>query len=598
MLRYRIAPLQSICRTIFAKGKPRRATPLESTRYTSTTSCRLHLPRRGVSANPNDRYHAKEESESSPFGEYVKSTIKAVVAAHVGTETATPTTAIDRYAERSQWRAIVDELLQALRRFDRLSLSSWVLNSACDEQQFLLAKSYVDFMEADEPGSTLSLARVFSVLDLIGTYLLAHPNAADHDRLWSEADVFRYCGAVEGMLDVMDVQSMGSVLKALAATSRWDDAIAKATSYHTSSFRLPPTAREAVVVGAFRNGDHYRALHLVETLIDERLGFRTLESLVHNAWLDSTMRSATENDNNRSESSAVHEAGFKRLMEEMRTTRCFPQLKMLQRTVAEFLPHWTLRLTEASNDGKCEACRRQLPPLVVTSEDFLQLSRLFMQRVLIGDDIYEHSSPAEITRFRGFLMQWAPFDMVIDALNVSFTRTKVRPTRQELAANLRLMLEHVKRSKRNRRILVIGRKHMRSWPPAEFQRISSMARLYLVENASSDDVFSLAAALASGPECTVVSNDFYRDHAFRLALRNVDLHVRRVFDRWIRSVQMTPSGYRPRDGSFALHPPVRHDTVIHYTESPPCWHLPILSGSPLGRFGLPEEWACLVRSAR
>lgn len=44
-----------------------------------------------------------------------------------------------------------------------------------------------------------------------------------------------------------------------------------------------------------------------------------------------------------------------------------------------------------------------------------------MDRVVIGADIFRKSTPEEIKEFKNFVKMTAPYDMVIDGLNIAFT---------------------------------------------------------------------------------------------------------------------------------------------------------------------------------
>jgi ribonuclease P protein 3 len=71
--------------------------------------------------------------------------------------------------------------------------------------------------------------------------------------------------------------------------------------------------------------------------------------------------------------------------------------------------------------GICKSCQKYLNPITITKEEFGVLQSAFMDRVVIGADIFRKSTPEEIKEFKNFVKMTAPYDMVIDGLNIAFT---------------------------------------------------------------------------------------------------------------------------------------------------------------------------------
>nr|KAG5714433.1 hypothetical protein BaRGS_006879 [Batillaria attramentaria] len=177
--------------------------------------------------------------------------------------------------------------------------------------------------------------------------------------------------------------------------------------------------------------------------------------------------------------------------------------------------------------GTCHSCKQDLPRIEVSSSDFEALQREFLEKALIGDNVYLKSNPQEVETFCDFMQENAPFDVVLDALNIAFTSKNLSKSRQ-----LREVVHYFAR-KRHMRVLVLGRAHMLKWSADDMKYIRRHAKTFFTDNISSDDPFCLYAALYSGKHCLFVSRDFMRNHKFNMGLRWKD-----VFERWQKSRQI------------------------------------------------------------
>lgn len=71
--------------------------------------------------------------------------------------------------------------------------------------------------------------------------------------------------------------------------------------------------------------------------------------------------------------------------------------------------------------GRCSGCKKNLSQNVLTNEEFNQLKNTFLSKVLIRDNIFLKTDPQELDNFVNFIEQNAPYDCVIDGLNVAYS---------------------------------------------------------------------------------------------------------------------------------------------------------------------------------
>lgn len=86
-----------------------------------------------------------------------------------------------------------------------------------------------------------------------------------------------------------------------------------------------------------------------------------------------------------------------------------------------------------STNGQCNSCNNQLDNVLITNNEFEQLSSTFLKKVLIREDIFLKSNPRELNEYTKFLDKTRPYDCVIDGLNVSFSIGKANPKSQARA---------------------------------------------------------------------------------------------------------------------------------------------------------------------
>jgi ribonuclease P protein 3 len=86
------------------------------------------------------------------------------------------------------------------------------------------------------------------------------------------------------------------------------------------------------------------------------------------------------------------------------------------RLIDPFVGHFT---TIDEGTGRCRSCEKVLQNSEISDDEFANLKKGLMEKVLLGTDVYLGSKPDEIRRFQNFIQKTAPYDVVIDGLNVA-----------------------------------------------------------------------------------------------------------------------------------------------------------------------------------
>ncbi|KAI5723155.1 hypothetical protein M8J76_002137 [Diaphorina citri] len=170
---------------------------------------------------------------------------------------------------------------------------------------------------------------------------------------------------------------------------------------------------------------------------------------------------------------------------------------------------------------QCFHCGFTLDPLTLDPADFDQLKAAFLDRALVGGDIFEKTTPQEFDKFLAFLNQTTPYDIVMDGLNVSHVGGP-----QYQSETLHKVIQHF--LDLNQRILVLGRLHMLKWPKHTVHFIKQHCQFFFVDNLSQDDPYILYAAMYGGLRTRFISRDLMRSHLFLLG----NHELRDVFLKW------------------------------------------------------------------
>lgn len=79
------------------------------------------------------------------------------------------------------------------------------------------------------------------------------------------------------------------------------------------------------------------------------------------------------------------------------------------------------KLTFVTKNGICKTCDKKLESLNLSTPEFVELQRAFLDKVIVGRDIFRKSTPDELDKFKRFVEAMPKFDVVVDGLNVTYS---------------------------------------------------------------------------------------------------------------------------------------------------------------------------------
>ncbi|CAH2041526.1 unnamed protein product, partial [Iphiclides podalirius] len=175
----------------------------------------------------------------------------------------------------------------------------------------------------------------------------------------------------------------------------------------------------------------------------------------------------------------------------------------------------------------------------------------------------------------------------IDALNIAYAMGN--SSYVEKMGFLKTIVEMF--SRKNKKILLLGRKHMLRWHRKTLDYILSETCNFFIDDISQDDPYFITAAIVSGPNTDIVSKDLFRSHRFLLK----DQALKQIFQRWQWQHQwmVFSKGKRP-----FVQPPLQFTPCAQ--KGLDGWHLPYDNEESPGmentiHDGIPDynSWLCL-----
>lgn len=148
-------------------------------------------------------------------------------------------------------------------------------------------------------------------------------------------------------------------------------------------------------------------------------------------------------------------------------------------SIIGFISYTIITLTSLSvSSGQCLHCKDTLDRLLLSDKEFIQLQQNIKEKLLVGSDLFLKSSPDELKKFSNFVERTAPYDVVIDSLNVAYAVGKGTPANK--LSMLFAVVDYFK--ERNKKILLLGRKHMFKWGKGSMERLTTNTNSFFTDN--------------------------------------------------------------------------------------------------------------------
>ncbi|OAD61775.1 Mitochondrial ribonuclease P protein 3, partial [Eufriesea mexicana] len=218
----------------------------------------------------------------------------------------------------------------------------------------------------------------------------------------------------------------------------------------------------------------------------------------------------------------------------------------------------------------CNICGKNVLEIELSDdsyEDLLQGTKRFLM-----NHLYAASEPQETTKFMSFVEKRKPYDIVVDTLNLLYSK-------QHKQQHLIMVIKKLAAMKQ--KVLLIGRKHVGTYLRELSQQYKT--DYYIVQNWSNDDAFIMYAAFLSGRNTKVLSNDFMRN---KFNFESTVLNI--LFKKW----QFLHHYVINANGNWIkLYSDRSVDSIIEKQGNH--WHIPYMNISSTSRHLQSSDWICI-----
>lgn len=353
-----------------------------------------------------------------------------------------------------KWKDLRIKILESHRINDK-NVDATIIGHCLKELKLKMAKSYLEFLNFEK--IELNAASIGRVLRIY------YGKAQERELTPDECnDISNLYNLLLLKSSVMDPTTAESVIHALCVTSDWKKSL---EIFDNIKMTCTPSSStySAIIVSAFKNQDLTVGLKLLEEMIQLE---KSPRCEVFNAWFDYNTR------NNKAIDDILKFIGENEILISNKVAHHLKYILVSQNKKCDIS-------SVNKSRGVCTSCKKPLENISITKEEFDNLCSSFLQKVLIRKNVFLKSTPEELNKFEKFIEKTAPYDCVIDGLNVAFS-SGIKKSPIVHAKLLAAVVKYFK--EKNKHVLVLGRKHMSRWPLEQMNFIRKNSSIFLTED--------------------------------------------------------------------------------------------------------------------
>nr|CAG4642003.1 EOG090X0CGF [Eurycercus lamellatus] len=219
-----------------------------------------------------------------------------------------------------------------------------------------------------------------------------------------KTEVEKLCETLKSHSQYLDSQSKEALIVGYSITSKWREGFQLICDDKATQASIP---MNAVAESLLNNNEFDSAVLVMEMLNRSK---KNISDFVYSKWIkkcaeDPSVWSSFSNYLSRND---VFLKEF--ILQQL--------INVLENRSVD--PYKSRKTTIDTVTGRCRCCGEILQSCSITLENYNALKATMLDKVLIAKDVFIGSDPEELNRFKLLIKKTAPYDVVIDGLNVCY----------------------------------------------------------------------------------------------------------------------------------------------------------------------------------
>ncbi|KAL0828912.1 hypothetical protein ABMA28_003814 [Loxostege sticticalis] len=348
-----------------------------------------------------------------------------------------------------EWPTLKKNTLEIKGSINSKNIDAVLLKVMVNSRKFDAALSFAEYLRSTN--KELNLGSINGLLVLFYEMGKVNELAEEHKTFILESYKDLY-----SKYKVLDSTTCEKLIHALCVIGEWKKALKVLDDIKLTS-KPSHSAYSVIIASLFQANKKSEAMKLIERSVSDN---RPIQHVAYAAWINYVLKKYKDKKT------------LIKHLEEINVHIANNAVNVTEKT-AQFIQEtytnlkWDAQFTRIRKlDGQCMCCNEKLDCLKITEEEFISLQGNIKEKLIVGSDLFLKTSPEELDRFLQFVDETAPYDVVLDALNIAYV---ARNGNLDKVGILNMVVNYFE--SRNKKMLLLGRKHMLHWPRKQMQRI-------------------------------------------------------------------------------------------------------------------------------